>query len=85
MANKKSQAGQLSTHKHSLFYLILVIIGAAAVIAAVLITVKNYNTEQDANSTVIVPECSRQGSSALACSQARVKQTSTKKSTTTTK
>jgi len=63
-------------HSHRAIYFILAIVAIVAVAAGLLITIKNFNTEQDTQSTVIPDACTSHGS-ALACSKARASTTQT--------
>lgn len=66
-----AQPAQAEQHpKHRASYFILAIVIVAAVAAAILIAVKNFNTEQDINVTTSPDICANQ-TSALGCSRVR--------------
>lgn len=82
MPDQNMMPVQPASHKHSHLYLSLAIVGIVAIAGGVLIAIKNFNTEQDVNSTQIPSECTTKGGSALACSAARMHKTAPSTNTT---
>lgn len=58
-------------HQQKAVYFVVAIIVILAVGGGVLISIKNFNTEQDVNSVQVPAECTSHGGNAMACSAAR--------------